>query len=373
MSPNPFKPTLGSSPPELIGRRSLLEGIAEGIADGPGAPARVTIFTGARGVGKTVMLNEVESVFDAAGWRHISLTAAPGFLRDLLGHVSELRDRELPPGRARITGLRGPAGVGVDLERPSVRHLELRSQVEEYLDAVASRDSGLLVTLDEVHGGRPEELRTFAVLTQHLIRDDRQFAVAMAGLGSAVSDLLNDEVLTFMRRADRHELGSLAIDDVEDALYTTVTENGRTIDETGCRLAAEATRGYPFLVQIVGHQVWRSTRAEHMTMPNVERGIAAAQQRLRTLVHEPALNDLSDRDRALLAAMAVDEGDSRVADVVERMGRRAQYVNTYRGRLIAAGVIESPSRGRLRFAIPHLAETIRAMLDEGVLSAPSSR
>jgi hypothetical protein len=276
----------------------------------------------------------------------------------------------VPPAKARITGIRGPSGVGLELARPPVRQLELREQIEVYLDAVAPRGSGLLVTLDEVHGGRPEDLRTFAVLTQHLIRDDRQFAVAMAGLGSAVSDLLNDRVLTFLRRADRHELSSLAIDDVEDALYATMTENGRTIDEAACRRAAEATGGYPFMVQIVGHQVWRSTRAEHLTMQSVERGLAAARERLRTLVHEPAINDLSDQDRAFIAAMAADDGDSRVADIAQRMGKGPQYVNTYRSRLIASGVVESPSRGRLRFAVPHLRDTIRAMLEEGALRGP---
>jgi len=367
VAPNPFKPSAGSSPPELIGRRPLLDGIREAIADGPGAPGRLSIFTGARGVGKTVMLNEVEGVFDQEGWRRVSLTAAPGFLLELRGRVSRLHEQEQPPPRARITGVSGPAGWSVDLERPRVPEPELREELEQVLDLLAQRGSGLLVTIDEIHAARPSELRTLAVVSQHLIREDRQFALAMAGLGAAVSDLLNDEVLTFMRRADRHELGSLDIDDVDDALATTIADNGRSIDEAACRVAAEATRGYPFLVQLVGHQVWRSTRAEHLTMTSVERGVAAAVQRLRTLVHEAALNDLSDQDRAFVAAMAQDSATSRVADIAARIQRSPQYVNTYRSRLIDAGVIEAPARGRVRFAIPYLADTVRDMVDEGVL------
>ena len=365
MGANPFKPSAGSSPPDLIGRQPLLDGIAESIADGPGAPGRLSIFTGARGVGKTVMLNEVEGLYDAEGWRKVSLTAVPGFLRELYGRVSGIREQEEPRPKGRVTGLSAPGGLSLELERPPVREPELREAIEQLLDVLVARDAGLLVTVDEIHAARTPELRTLAVVAQHLVREDRQFALAMAGLGAAVSDLLNDDVLTFMRRADRHELESLSVDDVEDALRATITTNGRTIDEEACRLAAEATRGYPFLVQLVGHQVWRSTSSEHLTMTGVERGVSAAVQRLRTLVHEPALNDLSDQDRAFVAAMAVDPGQSRVSDIAQRMRRSPQYVNTYRSRLIDAGVIEAPGRGRVRFAIPYLSDTVRAMVEDG--------
>lgn len=54
---NPFKPTVGANPPQLSGREPLIEEFAESIDNRPGAPGRLTIFTGPRGIGKTVMLN----------------------------------------------------------------------------------------------------------------------------------------------------------------------------------------------------------------------------------------------------------------------------------------------------------------------------
>ena len=41
--------------------------IREAVSDGPGAPGRIALFTGARGIGKTVMLNEFEDAFLAVG------------------------------------------------------------------------------------------------------------------------------------------------------------------------------------------------------------------------------------------------------------------------------------------------------------------
>ena len=46
---NPFKPSFGVSPPELVGRDQLIEDFAEALEDGPGSAARATLYTGARG------------------------------------------------------------------------------------------------------------------------------------------------------------------------------------------------------------------------------------------------------------------------------------------------------------------------------------
>ena len=58
---NPFRPTAGASPPEIIGRAGLLDEFAYGLRLRSGAPGLLTIFTGARGVGKTVMLGNSSS------------------------------------------------------------------------------------------------------------------------------------------------------------------------------------------------------------------------------------------------------------------------------------------------------------------------
>ena len=61
--------------------------------------------------------------------------------------------------------------------------------------------------------------------------------------------------------------------------------------------------------------------------------------------------------------MAVDDGPSRVSDLAERLGQSRQYINGYRGRLVAAGVIEAPARGKVDFAIPYLRDTLRELTD----------
>ena len=56
-SKNPFTPTFGSVPPFLAGREHILRDINRGFINGPGDPNLSTIFTGARGTGKTALLS----------------------------------------------------------------------------------------------------------------------------------------------------------------------------------------------------------------------------------------------------------------------------------------------------------------------------
>ncbi len=70
MATNPFKPSFGASPPLLVGRDTLIEEFAEALEDGAGSAGRATIYTGACGCGKTVMLNAVE---DGAKERQVLL------------------------------------------------------------------------------------------------------------------------------------------------------------------------------------------------------------------------------------------------------------------------------------------------------------
>lgn len=61
MARNPFTPTFAVSPPLLVAREDERASFAKALEDGPGAPGRAMLFTGARGCGKTVLLNAVEA------------------------------------------------------------------------------------------------------------------------------------------------------------------------------------------------------------------------------------------------------------------------------------------------------------------------
>lgn len=362
---NPFTPGFGNSPPVLAGREDILAQFADALDDGPGSMGRATLYTGARGTGKTVMLNEVGSIAAERGWVVVHETATPRFVTRLVTqHLPTLLAEHDPKAtRSKLTGLTAPLGIGGitwDSSNAHVVAAGLRNQLELLCDLLAGHDTGLLITLDEIHHRQTGELRDFFTALQHLIRDGREIAFAAAGLPSEVSDLLSDEVLTFLRRADRHVLGAVGAGEVERTLRETVEAAGRSIGPVACARAAAATGGYPFLIQLVGHHIWRQhPDVAEITVDDVDTAIPAALRRMGALVHEQALKDLSHVDRSFLVAMATDDGPSKMSDIAARMGVDAKYAGVYRQRLLDAQMIESPERGMVAFALPYMRDYLR--------------
>jgi hypothetical protein len=237
----------------------------------------------------------------------------------------------------------------------------LRNQVTLLTDLLAENGTGLLITLDEIHRNQIGELRELATTVQHAFREEREVAFVGAGLASAVSDVVNDEVLTFLRRAERHHLGSVGRDDVARAIREPVEANGRRLADDVLAEMVEGTRGYPFLIQLVGARVWRHHPSEpEISMEDARLGVSDALRRLGSLVHEPAIADASEIDKSFLLAMAKDDGPSKMADIQRRLNVDVNYASQYRLRLIAAELIEPVRRGYVDFALPYLREYLRS-------------
>lgn len=362
MVTNPFRPSFGTSPPLLVGREPMILAVGDALDAGPGAPGRASLYTGARGVGKTVMLNEVEAQAKERGWVVVSETASTGLANRLVteGLPEAARKLQLPALERRVSGVQLPmslGGVDFDVQRMNRPDAGLRTQLNALTDHLAPSGTGLLITVDEIHTVARQDLRTLGAAIQHCFREERPIAFACAGLPSAVNDLLNDDVLTFLRRADRQLLGAVDAADVADALRRPIEAAGRCIDDDALTEAVDGTGGHPFLIQLVGYWIWRTMEtAASIDLTQANEGLLAARRRMGSLIHEPALFDLSNVDRTFLAAMATDRGPSRMADIATRLGRDPNYASQYRLRLIAAGMIRPVGRGYVDMAVPYLRE-----------------
>ena len=369
---NPFKPTAGRMPPLLIGRDNIIDDFEEGLDDGPGAPGRLMRVTGARGVGKTVMLTEFGRIAKSRKWEVIDETASTGLAQRLL-------DR-LTPARSAVNFSINPslsiAGLGgVSLGEASVTSqqmpLTLRAAMSNRLDALERKSAGLLVTIDEAQAAERADMVAIATAVQHLIREERNIAFVFAGLPTIASKWLNDEVLTFLRRAQSEQLGDIPLQDVKDAFEDTFHDSGITIGGKALTMAADATEGYPFMMQLAGYHIWRITYRRHrnddgangngitVTEEDAAQGIANALSRLGDAVHGPELDGLSPIDKTYLLAMAQDDGPSSTSTVAERMGKDVNYANIYRTRLIDAQVVKDVGYGKVDFAIPYLRQYLR--------------
>lgn len=358
---NPFRPSAGATPPDIIGRAGYLEDFDYGLRIGSG-PGLLSVITGARGIGKTVMLGMAQDLARSRGWVVIAETATPGFMarigESMRRQTDELGDS--PEPRRRLTGAT-VAGVGLTSTLTPERQVDWRTRGETLLGLLAGHKTGLVITVDEIHAADRAELAQLAASVQHFIRDDLPIALVFAGLPAAVTDLLNEGVATFLRRADKIDLHSALVLDVEESFEKTFRTGGFTIAPDLIRRAAEATAGYPFLIQLVGYFLWKEAENASGKVDDtaVVLAIDAANRRHARTVIEAALSTASQRDLEYLHAMAEDGGPSVAGDIGRRIEAKPNLVANYRARLLAEGLIERAGRGKVTFAIPGLREHLR--------------
>jgi hypothetical protein len=361
---NPFKPTFGISPPLLVGRDEMIRDFSDALEDGPGAPGRATLYTGARGTGKTVMLNAVQVQARSRGWLVVAEAATPGLLQRLTTeHLPQLLAEQDPKTTSkRLSGITAPGGLGASWETADLHKVVpgLRSQITDLCEILASGETGLLITVDELHRSLFDELVQLCTVVQHAFREELALMFVGAGLPAAVSDLLSEGVITFLRRAERHNLGGVADDDVALAIERPIVDAGRKITAEGLQECVAATAGYPFLIQLVGYRTWHQHPGRAtITADDAHAGVDEARRRLGSLVHDPAFQACSDIDKTFLLAMARDDGPSNISDIAKRLGVKPDYANVYRVRLMENQLIEPAGRGRINFALPGLREYLR--------------
>ena len=216
--------------------------------------------------------------------------------------------------------------------------------------------------IEEVQANIPE-LRQLVVAYQELVGQRLDVAIAMAGLPASVSATLNDHVLTFLNRARKVALEPLEIHEVDAFFAKAFDELGIAIEPDLRREAATATKGSPYMLQLVGHNiVLYANGGDAVNKEVLSQALASSREDFENDVCHTTLAALSERDVDFLRAMAVDERESRMAAIAERMGVTPDYAQKYRKRLIDAGIIETPRRGAVTFAVPYLADYLKKEL-----------
>ncbi len=378
MVANPFKPTAGKMPPILIGRQNIIDDFQEALTNGAGAPGRLMLIMGQCGYGKTVMLTELRRLAEASGWTAFSETASEGLTARL---IRALKHKSWHMEGATVSPSVGIAGVAsASLGNASIAFddtaaLTLRNAINDYLESrKIKKGQGILFTIDETQAASHDDMVAIATAVQHVIADQdlsplpdsqkKGVAFAFAGLPSLVDELVNHKVLTFLRRSLKRTLGDVALPDVKNAYVESFTASKKLLSDQLAFRCAEATMGYPYMIQLVGYYVWQSAERDgrsQITSEDVERGAADALLVFEDAVCAPAFDALSPAARKFVMAMAEDDSEaSRVADVAGRLGKSRSWGNKYREVLIAEKVIAPDDFGYVKFAIPHMAHYVRS-------------
>ena len=384
---NPFSPGAGSPPPELVGRDPILEQarILLGRVK-ERRPEKSMLLTGLRGVGKTVLLNEIDRIAKASTYRTIVVEAhedkrlgpllAP-YLRSLLFELDRvagasnkvkrgLRVLRSFLGVLKITYNDVTIGLDVDPEKGSADSGDLEIDLSNLFVAIAEaaeeRKTAIAVLIDEIQYFGQKELGAL-IMAMHRVQQQR-LPLVLLGAGLPILPALAGEAKSYAERLFSFpDIGALSEPDSAKALQEPARVAGVSFAQRALREIFRLTKGYPYFLQEWGYQSWNLATTSPITSRVVENATRAVIPRLDQNFFRVRFDRLTPSEKNFLRAMAQLGSDpQRTGDIAQLLRVKVTGLGPLRAKLIKKGMIYSPAHGDLAFTVPLFNEfMIRAM------------
>lgn len=358
-----FSPAFGNRPANLVGRSLEIERFLAGLDERPGSKERATVVLGQRGFGKTVLLWEMADRAREKGFAVANpITVREGMVSRLVEKLADDAARLLPKGKTKVSGGSiGALGFSAGLQfSQETETMSDEGRLTHLCRELSAKGIGTLLLIDELQANSAE-VRRIVTTYQELVGEGLNVAIVLAGLPASVSEVLNDKVLTFLNRARRVELGPLPIGEVDAFMKSAFEQCGVEISRAKSREAAEATKGSPYLMQLIGHYIVLYADTDgNVSTAAFDDAVKIALQEYGNDVGKTTLAALSRNDIAYLQAMSELGSECRTADVASKMNVSADYAQQYRRRLLEAGIIRAPRQGIVEFAVPLLEDYLKS-------------
>lgn len=364
-----FRPSFGNRPDQIVGRESVLQAYTEGLSSYPGSRERALLLLGQRGMGKTALLLHMADIALDAGFVPVRTTCGDMMLDNILDSLQRTGAQYLDDKQSPVKGFSAGAlgfSFGLTFTEKVRSSYGFRTKLEMLCDRLADAHKGVALLVDEVRPGL-SSMRQLATAYQELVGDGKNVAMVMAGLPSVVSEVLDEDTLTFLNRANKVRLGPISLGAVRAYYASAFARAKRRIEPAVLEDATRATAGFPYLLQLIGYYLLAYTpEGGTITPDSLLNAKRSAYADLDENVFRAMIRPLSRADVEFLEAMSQDIGPTRTGSLMERLGVSQGHVQSYRRRLLDAGVITAPRRGEVAFVIPQLADYLRRAGDESL-------
>ena len=158
----------------------------------------------------------------------------------------------------------------------------------------------------------------------------------------------------------------MSLEEVKRVIAETFRLGGSYIGGEALHAAARAGNGHPYIVQLIGYEIWNTVRSpsDGVDPASSKKGIAAARSISGEIFVKPVWDTLTPRERDFLTAMLSDEEETAVGDIARRTGMPPKQVSVYRRRLIDGDVILSTRHGYVDFANSATRQWLRKKQDD---------
>lgn len=384
---NPFSPGAGSPPPELAGREWILEQARVLVGRIKAKRSEKSmLLTGLRGVGKTVLLNEIRRIAEKGNCRTILIEAHENkrlgqllvpHLRELLYDIDRLKGvsdkvrRGIAVLKSFIGSIKvtlGEIEVGMDIEpaRGTADSGDLEVDLPNVLVAIAQaaeeKNIVTAILIDEIQYMNQTELSAL-IMAMHKMQQ-RQLPLILVGAGLPILPGLAGDSKSYAERLfDFPDIGPLGEKDTAKALQEPVVAAGERFDHSAINEIFRLTKGYPYFIQEWGYQAWNLAKSSPITLNVIRDATEMVRDRLDKNFFRVRFDRLTPREKDYLRAMAeLGPGPYRTGDIADILKVKLSTLGPLRAGLIKKGMIYSPAHGDMAFTVPLFDEFLRRVI-----------
>ena len=386
---NPFSPGAGSPPPELAGRSAVRNVVDVCLARlQAGKQAKSVIMVGLRGVGKTVLLDQMRKDAEEKGFHTVRIEAPenrslPALLAPQI-RLALLRLSNIEAAKDfAVRGLRALAGfaskmklafndieVGLDFDaEPGLADNgdlegDLTMLLEQVGLAAQHANTVLVIFIDELQYVKEAQLAALISALHRCSQKQLPVTVVGAGLPQLIGRM--GEAKSYAERLFNFPfIGALEAKDARDAIEKPIQNEGAAIETLAVDTIVAMTQGYPYFLQEWGKHAWDISPQSPITNEDVANASATTIATLDESFFRVRFDRLTGAEKKYLRAMAtLGSGPHRSGDIAEKLSRNVQSVAPVRSSLINKGMVWSPTHGDTAFTVPLFDEFMRRIMPD---------
>ena len=382
---NPYRPGAGLMPTYIAGRDEDIHNIEQMFtALKLNIPTQSIIFSGLRGVGKTVLINKLQDIAEEKEifCRHIEVEERNDFIAQIaacsqafLRKVStkerfkHLIQKPLDAIKSLVVSFdpnENTFSLSVQ-ERELYKSNSLTQSLTEVFVTIGETayktETPICFFVDEIQYMKQNELGSLIAALHRTNQLGYPVMIIGAGLPK-IYKMLSEEKSYSERLFLYKEIGSLTDDQSKKAIEEPAKKFGISYTSDAIERIIRITKGYPFFIQQMCQVVYKNTDDKIIQGGHIDNNIEEFFNLLDIGFFKVRYERCSDGEKKFVFAMvSCEELPCTISNISKKLGKRGKAISPTRAQLINKGIIFPVRHSELDFTVPEFSGFIQR-LDE---------
>lgn len=380
---NPYRPGAGVMPVYIAGRDEDVKNVSEMFeALIMNIPTQSIIFSGLRGVGKTVLINKLQKIAEDKGifCKHIEVEerndfisqiaeCSQAFLREvnLKEKFKHLIRKPLEAIKSLVVSF-DPKDNSFSLSMQD-RELYISNNLTQSLtdvflaigETAQKTEIPICFFIDEIQYMKQDQLGSLIAALHRSNQLGYPIMIIGAGLPK-IYKMLSDEKSYSERLFMYKKIDSLTEEQSEKAIKEPAKKFDVTYSHDAIKKIIEITKGYPFFIQQLCKIVYDKTDGNVIELSDVYKSIDEFLSTLDEGFFKSRYERCAESDKKFIFAMVeCGELPCTISNVAQNLNKTVGSISTTRAQLISKGIIYPVRYKELDFTVPEFAGYIRRL------------